>query len=480
MTRYDLHIHNARVVTEERELLGGVAVTAGRIAEVIEGNGVREAQHTIDAGGLLLLPGLVDAHVHFSEPGRGHWEGFETGSRAAAAGGVTTFVEMPLNAHPPTINAEALRLKQAAAAVSHVDYALWGGLVEDNLADLADLQAGGVVGFKAFMVTATDFPRSDARIMRDGMRAIAGFGSFLAVHAEDEEMTGQLTAELRAAGRRDRAAWGEARPIAAELKAIDEAIALAEATGARLHIVHVSCAAGIDRISAAKARGVAVSSETCAHYLCFDETDLERLGPVAKCAPPLRAPRERELLWERVFSGAVDIITSDHSPCLWEEKTAGDADIFEAWGGISGVQSTLPALLTEGVGKRGLPLPDLVRMTASNPARLFGLHPRKGSLAPGADADLVLVDPERRFRLAAADLHYRNPHSAYVGAQFVGSVQKTISRGLTVFDAGRMIGPKGHGQRLDGPGLVAPMTGLSRAETPRAMAGGSRTGGGRT
>ena len=465
MSGFDLYIRNGCVVTEEREFLGGVAVTGGRIAQLVEGNPPLGAREEIDAGGLLLLPGLVDAHVHFSEPGRGHWEGFETGSRAAAAGGVTSFVEMPLNAHPPTINAEALRLKQAAAAVSHVDYALWGGLVEDNLADLADLQAGGVVGFKAFMVTATDFPRSDARIMRAGMAQIAGFGSFLAVHAEDEEMTGRLTMALRAAGRTDRAAWGEARPIAAELTAIDEAIGLAEATGARLHIVHVSCAEGIDRISAAKARGVAVTSETCAHYLFFDETDLERLGPVAKCAPPLRAPAEREALWDRVLAGAVDVITSDHSPCLWEEKTAGDADIFEAWGGISGVQSTLPALLTEGVAKRGLSLPDLVRMTAANPARLFGLYPKKGSLSAGADADLVLVDPDRRFTLQAADLEYRNPHSAYVGAQFLGSVQKTISRGLTVFDGGRIIGPAGHGERLDGAGL--------------ALSGRSRTGGGR-
>jgi allantoinase len=261
---------------------------------------------------------------------------------------------------------------------------------------------------------------------------------------------------LRAAGRRDRQAWGEARPIAAELKAIDEAIGLAEATGARLHIVHVSCAEGIDRISAAKARGVAVSAETCAHYLCFDETDLERLGPVAKCAPPLRAPAERELLWERVLAGAVDVITSDHSPCLWEEKTTGDTDIFEAWGGISGVQSTLPALLTEGVAKRGLPLPDLVRMTSANPARLFGLYPRKGSL----------VDPDRSFTLTTADLHYRNRHSAYVGAQFLGSVQKTISRGLTVFDTGRIIGPRGHGERLDGAGLL--ISGRSRTGSGRA------------
>lgn len=450
MSAADLYVRNAEVVTHDRQFHGGLLVSGERIVELVEGNADRPARETIDAGRLLVLPGLVDAHVHFSEPGRGHWEGFETGSLAAAAGGITTFVEMPLNAHPPTIHAEALRLKQQAASVSHVDYALWGGLVDDNLADLGDLHAGGVVGFKAFMVTATDFARSDRRILEQGLARIAELGSFLAVHAEDEAMTVDLSAQLRAAGRHDRLAWGEARPIVAELAAIDEAIGIASATGARLHIVHVSSAAGIDRISAAKARGVAVTAETCPHYLFFDETDLVRLGPVAKCAPPLRAPDERERLWERVLGGEVDVIASDHSPCLWEEKVAGEDDIFLAWGGISGLQSTLPVLFTEGVHKRGLALGDLVRMTAGNPARLFGIAPQKGNLAVGADADLVLVDPDREHVLLAEQLHYRNPHSAYVGARFMGAVVRTILRGRTVWDDTGTRGPVGFGRRLDG------------------------------
>jgi allantoinase len=447
---YDLAILNARIVGEDRDVAGGLAVKDGRIAALLGPGETPEAAETIDAAGRVLMPGLVDGHVHFSEPGRGHWEGFETGSHAAAAGGITTFVEMPLNAHPPTINAEALRLKQAEAEKSIVDYALWGGLVDDNIADLEDLQAGGVAGFKAFMCTATDFPRIDARLMRAGMAAIAGFGSFLAVHAEDEVMTGRLTAALRGAGRKDRAAWGEARPIAAELAAIDEAIGFAAETGCRLHIVHVSSAAGIDRISAARARGVTVTAETCPHYLFFDETDLDRIGPLAKCAPPLRAPAEREALWERVLAGAVDLIASDHSPCLVEEKTAGDDDIFAAWGGISGLQSTLPVLLTEGP-KRGLSLSDIVRMTASNPARLFGFHPRKGSLQIGADADLVLVDPDASFALHEDDLFYRNRHSAYCGATFRGRVDMTIARGAVVYRDG-VVEPH-QGLRLDGRGL---------------------------
>lgn len=447
---YDLAILNARIVGEDRDVTGGLAVKDGRIAALLGPGETPDAAETIDAAGRVLMPGLVDGHVHFSEPGRGHWEGFETGSHAAAAGGITTFVEMPLNAHPPTINAKALRLKQAEAEKSIVDYALWGGLVDDNLADLDDLQAGGVAGFKAFMCTATDFPRIDARLMRAGMTAIAGFGSFLAVHAEDEVMTDRLTAALRAEGRRDRAAWGVARPIAAELAAIDEAIGFAAETGCRLHIVHVSSAAGIDRISAAKARGVTVTAETCPHYLFFDETDLDRIGPLAKCAPPLRAPAEREALWDRVLAGAVDVIASDHSPCLVEEKTAGDDDIFAAWGGISGLQSTLPVLLTEGP-KRGLSLSDIVRMTASNPARLFGFHTRKGSLQIGADADLVLVDPEASFTLAEDDLFYRNRHSAYCGATFRGRVDMTIARGAVVYRDG-VVEPH-QGRRLEGGGL---------------------------
>ncbi|WP_421989338.1 allantoinase AllB [Roseococcus sp.] len=453
MAAADLIVHNARVIAPDREFEGGVVVRAGRIAALFEGAPQETATETIDAGGLVLMPGLVDAHVHFSEPGRGHWEGFETGSRAAAAGGITTFVEMPLNAHPPTVNAAALALKQQAARVSVTDYALWGGLVDDNRADLSSLQQGGVVGFKAFMCTASDFPRVDAPLMRKGMRMIASLGSFLALHAEDEAMTDALTRTLRAAGRTDRAAWGEARPIAAELAAIDTALELAAETGARLHIVHVSSAAGIDRISAAKAAGISVTAETCPHYLFFDERDLERIGPLAKCAPPLRAPSEREALWERVLGGAVDVIASDHSPCLIEEKTAGDADIFKAWGGISGLQSTLPVLLTEGA-RRGLTLAAIAGMTATNPARLFGLDPQKGAIAVGADADLVIVDPEAEFTLAADDLLYRNRHSAYVGARFTGAVSRTISRGETIFAGGTVTALPGRGRRLDGPGLA--------------------------
>ncbi|KKB11753.1 allantoicase [Devosia geojensis] len=459
METADLYVRNGRIVTAESDFPGGVVVAGGRIVDIVRGNPDRAAREEIDAGGLLVLPGLIDPHVHFSEPGRGHWEGFATGSRAAAAGGITTVVEMPLNASPPTINADALRRKRAAARQSIVDYALWGGLVTDNRSELYDLHAGGVLGFKAFMCAGSfDFPRADDLVLESGMRDIARFGSLLAVHAEDEEMTRRFTADLRRKGRKDRRAWGEARPIAAELAAIASAIALAERTGVRLHIVHVSCAAGIDLISAAKQRGVPVTSETCPHYLFFCEDDLERLGPAAKCAPPLRSSEEVEALWDRVLDGAVDIIASDHSPCLLEEKTAGEADIFDAWGGISGLQSTLPALVTEGVHNRGLSLAALVRMTAANPARIFGLDQRKGSIAVGADADLVIVDPQASFVLQAQDLHYRNRHSAYVGSAMRGVVARTIRHGLTIFNDGKIMDDPPEGEFLPGGGLNTAMS----------------------
>lgn len=452
----DLYVRNGHVVTASEGFAGGVLVAGGRILEVVRGNPDIAATEILDADKQLILPGLIDPHVHFSEPGRGHWEGFATGSRAAAAGGITTFIEMPLNASPPTVNAEALALKREAARQSIVDYGLWGGLVTDNRSELADLHAGGVSAFKAFMCTGSfDFPRADDIVLEAGMALVAEMGSLVAVHAEDEDMTQRLTADLRAAGRVDRRAWGEARPIMAELSAIRAAIAMAERTGVRLHIVHISSAAGIDLVSSAKRRGVPVTAETCPHYLVFSEDDLEWLGPVAKCAPPLRAQAEVEALWERVLDGHVDIIASDHSPCLWQEKAAGDVDIFNAWGGISGLQSTLPSMLVEGVEKRGLPLTDLVRMTSTNPARIFGFAGMKGDLLPGCDADIVLVDPARRTVLTADDLFYRNPHSAYIGSRTHGMVTQTLLRGLTIFKAGQIMADAPGGHFLAGAGAEA-------------------------
>jgi allantoinase len=454
----DLFLTNAQVVTGEGVFHGGVAVRGGKISQVVPGEGEVDAREVIDLGGKLLLPGLVDCHVHFNQPGRDHWEGYRTGSMAAAAGGVTTVAEMPLNSTPPTTNVAALAHKRDVVRTeSVVDYAHWGGLVDDNLTDLEGLISEGVVGCKAFMSSSgVDFARVDDDVLYAGLEIAGELDSVIGVHAENEYVTAMLGARLRSSGRTDRSSWHESRPPAAEFEAIQRACLWAKASGGNLHVVHVSIAEGLEEIDRAKRTGTRVTAETCPHYLFFDHTDFERLGPVAKCAPPLRSREHVERLWEALLAGLVDTIGSDHSPCPWEDKQAGLEDIWQAWGGVSGIQTMLPVLLTEGVCRRGLPLPALVRMVATNPARIFGLYPQKGAIQPGSDADLVVVDPEREWTLAADQLFYKHRHSAYVDCSFRGLVERTLVRGETVY--------------LDGTIRVQPGYGkLVRRERPQSL-----------
>ncbi len=446
----DLVITNAQVVLADRVIPGGVSVENGKIQAVLSGGPEIDAREVIDAEGKTLLPGVVDAHVHFNQPGRDHWEGYRTGSMAAAAGGVTTILEMPLNATPPTINSKELERKQQSVKDDPiVDYGLFGGLVDDNLTELEALHAGGVIGFKAFLSNSgVDFERIDDDLLFAGLDRIGRLGNVLAVHAENEYVTGYLGRKMREAGRSDRASWVEARPPAQEVEAIQRACYWSRITGGALHIVHVSVPEGLKAIARAKQAGAPVTSETCPHFLFFDQDDFERLGPVAKCAPPIRPRQVVEQMWACIFEGLVDVIASDHSPCTWAEKEAGSADIWEAWGGISGIQSMLPALLSEGVNARGLPLPQLTKMVGENPARRYGLYPRKGAILPGADADLVLVDLDEEWTLTADQLFYKNAHSPYIGYRFKGAVKQTFVRGKTVYKDGKILAEPGSGQLL--------------------------------
>ncbi len=451
MKKVKLYLKNARIVTEDDDFWGGVTIQGEKIKHIVQGDEKIDATKTIDLDGKVLMPGLVDSHVHFNEPGRKHWEGYRTGSMAAAAGGITTFIEMPLNSIPETLSMETLLQKlKAVQSESVVDYGNWGGLVDNNLDALDGLSDGGVVGFKAFLSNSgiENFERINDDLLYAGLSKVRELGSVLGLHAENEYVTKYLGKKLREAGRHDRPAWYQSRPPFAEIEAIKRACYWADVTGSNLHIFHVTIADGINTVFKAKHEGVNVTVETCPHYLYFDHDDFEEIGPAAKCAPPLRSAEDVQALWECVLGGKVDTIGSDHSPCSWEEKASGMDDIWKAWGGISGVQTMLSVILSEGVHKRGLPLKDVVRMMSSNPARLSGLYPRKGALESGSDADIAILDLDKEWTVSKEDLFYRNKFSAFEGAALKGKVTHTIVRGEFVYQGCEFMVQPGFGKHI--------------------------------
>ena len=419
-----------------------LGVEGGRIVALGEELG-EAARSERDARGLHVLPGLVDLHVHFNQPGRERWEGLASGSGALLAGGGTTFGDMPLNSDPPLLDAAAFRAKLAAArAHSQADFALWGGLTPLNLEQLPELAEEGVLGFKAFMSDSgiPEFPAADDETLRRGMETARQLDLPVAVHAESQELTARLGGQLNRPG----AGWREyleSRPPEAELEAIGRALGLARETGCRLHVVHVSTPAGLALISRAKAEGVDVSAETCPHYLAFSEADLLRQGALLKCAPPLRDDATVEGLWRSLLAGEVDTVGSDHSPCdpaLKQGDAPFQASPFEVWGGIAGVQSSLAVMLTEGYARRGLSLEAVARLTAGTPARRFRLA-GKGELRVGHDADLTLIDLGAHTRLEVEDLQQRWPAtSPYLGRTFSGRLRATLLRGEVACEDSRL------------------------------------------
>jgi allantoinase len=439
MSRFDVIIRHGTLVTSTEEGLVDLGISHGKVA-ALEPALAGDAGEIVDASGLHIFPGLIDSHVHFNEPGRAEWEGLATGSRALAAGGGTLFFDMPLNAHPPTIDGPSFDQKLAAAkATCLTDFAFWGGLVPGNVDKMEELSARGVIGFKAFMADSgiADFPQVTDRILRAGMKQAARLKRPVAVHAESDEMIRSVTERALKAGRFSVRDFLESRPIGAELDAIQRAIEIAGETGCSLHIVHVSSGEGVALITAARKRGLDVSCEACPHYLVLTEDDMVRIGPVAKCAPPLRSLSARESLWNALKLNQVTTIGSDHSPAPPEMKT--DPNFFKVWGGISGVQHTLPLLITEGQLKRQLPLSHLAGLTSTNVAERFNLPPSKGRLGIGADADLALFDLHASSTVKSADLHYRHKHSPYVGRSLTAKLVRTILRGQTVVNDGKIV-----------------------------------------
>jgi allantoinase len=348
---------------------------------------------------------------------------------------------MPLNSSPPTLDGPSFDAKRAAAeASSCIDFALWGGLTPDNVDRLEELAARGVVGFKAFMANSgiDDFHAADDLTLYEGMRIAARLGLPVAVHAESDAITSRLAARAVAAGRSGVRDYLASRPAIAEVEAVGRALLLAEETGCALHVVHVSTGRAVASIAAARERGVDVSLETCPHYLAFSEDDLETLGAVGKCAPPLRPAADVDALWQALVAGTIPIVASDHSPSPPTMKQ-GD-DFFKVWGGISGCQTTLPLMLTEGFRARTVVLDAIARWTACAAAARFRLE-RKGRLSLGRDADIALVDLDAAWTLAPDDLRYRHRHSPYVGRRLHGRVRQTILRGRTIMRDGEPTGP---------------------------------------
>ncbi len=439
----DLLVRGGLVVAPGREPEAlDVAVADGRIAALgpaLAG----PAREEIDARGLHVLPGAVDPHVHLNDPGRAHWEGFATGTAALVAGGATTAVDMPLNSVPPTVDGPGFEAKLAAAAGrAHTDFGLWGGCVPGNAGELAGLAARGVVGFKAFMspTGVDEFRACDPDDLHAGMAAAAQLGLPVAVHAEDPELTTRLAAQAAAEGRLGMRDFLASRPVEAEVMAVARAIAIAEETGCALHVVHISSGRAVALVAEARARGADVTCEVCAHHLVLTDEDAERIGLLAKCAPPLRPGAECERLWGRLGAGEIAWVASDHSPAAPELRT-GDA--LRAWGGIAGAQSTLELLITHGHHERGLALGELAWLLGGAAARRLRLA-GKGEVVVGADADLALVDLSAVRTLEAHELQYRHQVSPYVGRALRARVARTILRGQTVYAGGAIAGaPRG-------------------------------------
>lgn len=431
-----LLLTSRRVVTPEGVRPATVHILNGRIERVGPVGEAPPGVPAIDCGDLVLMPGIVDTHVHINQPGRTEWEGFATATRAAAAGGVTTLVDMPLNSIPATTTREGLRAKLAAAQEGlRVDVGLWGGVVPGNTGELAGLLADGVLGFKCFLVPSgvEEFGSVGEADLRVAMPELARHGAVLLAHAELPGPIVAVSGVWEEGNPAEYRRYLRSRPDAAEVEAVELLIRLCRETGCRVHIVHVSSAESLPLLRRAREEGLPVTAETCPHYLTFAAEEIHDGAVAFKCAPPIRSRENRERLWEALREGLIDLVATDHSPCPPEMKKIESGDFREAWGGISSLQLALPAVWA-GARERGFTFADLARWMCVAPARLAGLTGRKGAIAPGYDADLVIWDPEASFEVDAERLHHRHKLTPYSGRTLYGVVRRTLLRGETVYD----------------------------------------------
>ncbi|WP_072415271.1 allantoinase AllB [Collinsella phocaeensis] len=437
---YDLVIKGGTVILEDGETVTDIAVADGKIAAI---GADLEGAETIDATGLVVSPGMIDGHAHITDPGGGYrdgWEGYLTGTAACAKGGITSIVEMPLNQVPATTNGERLKIKEAAGdGKLRVDVASLGSLTPYNLdGGIQELAEGGVVGYKAFVASCGDrtipdngdFEDVDDYSLWEGMRQIAKTGKVLDVHCENAPVTNKLGALAKAAGKGKVSDYVATRPPFTEAEAVRRVIFFAKQTGCRVNICHCTCKEAVAEVIAAQQEGYDITCETCPHYLYFTTDELDAIGNITKCSPPIRDKAQQDALWELLADGAISMVVSDHSPCTPDLKAPENA--FDAWGGISGIQNCMDVMYDEMVQKRGLSAALFAKVMSTNVADRFGLTD-KGRIEVGKDADFCLIEPNSPYTLQAEDLEYKNKITPYIGRTIGCQVARTILRGETTY-----------------------------------------------
>ncbi|MFD1363346.1 allantoinase AllB [Lentibacillus salinarum] len=447
---YDTSIVNGTIVLEEQVVKGTIVIQDGRIAGILDENSTVESQKIIDAAGMVVFPGAIDPHVHLWEPSpQDYREDYKYGSKAAASGGVTTLIEMPLSV-PPVIDSESFYLKKEIGDKnSVVDFALWGGLIPNSVDNLGEMHELGCVGYKAFISYANEnYPHTPDDVLYKAMKNAANFNGLVGVHAENADIVETESKDMEQRGILNPESYPDGRPALAELEAMKRAILLAEKTNCRLHIVHMSVGEGGEIVRKAKEKGINVSNETCPHYLLFDKSILKEKGPFAKCNPPIRSLENKEALWEQIFKGNIDFIGSDHSPYTDKEKLEGKDNIWKAFPGFGGIDVLLPAMISEGVNARGLGLVELAKMISTNVAKTFELYPKKGAIKIGSDADLVLVDLNEEWVYKGENSFSKTKSSQgiYEGYNFKGKVVATMSRGTVVYENGEILEESTYGK----------------------------------
>jgi allantoinase len=447
---FDLLIKNANIVFNDCVRMGNIGIKGGKISSLFDGDDLPEAREIIDVENKYVFPGAIDCHAHLNDPGYIWREDFIHGSSAAAVGGCTTIIDMPLQNTPALTNSEVFKNKQEHLKnLSLVDYCFWGGLVNDNTAELEELNNSGVVGFKAFIgPVSSDYSSVDMGIVYEALKKIAAFDNVAGFHCEDYSIIKYEENRLIDDDSFSRKNFLASRPVIAELIATKSIIEIARVTGAAVHICHVSHPEVAEEIKKAKHAGVRVTAETCPHYLIFNENNLLENGMLYKCAPPLRSERDRERLWDYVLDGTLSCLASDHSPCAKHEKDESELGVFKAWGGISGIQTTMQVMFDQLVNKRGISPSILAQRLSSSPANIFGLSKRKGSIAIGLDADLVILDPDIEWEISPESLKYLNKISAFVGVKGKGLPVQTIVRGKTVALNNSITANAGYGQLI--------------------------------